>query len=311
MSNQCRGLIAIFLYCLSAGLSGVWVFFDFSTIKLSVWLLAFVIFLIASAVFGVAQSVQHKDPLRLIKLYPKDMLILNSLTLVNWVGMFAALLIAEASFESAICQGWIPITVLLCDLLVHRVRLISLRTLGSFLITISLFLLVGARLLESETLAISPEALQNGIILATLSGFSNGFYLYYASHLHRKTSCSILDILCSRFLLLLIATGFMSAHEMPILFQSDMALLGKLLLLTLFSVVLPVLTYQYAIAKLGSAQISLIIPLVPVLSLTAELMMGHWHSVWIPILITVTCVLVGLSNFWLQKTESNSYQKTN
>lgn len=303
MNNQYRGLIAILLYCFSAGFSGVWVFFDFSKIKLSVWLLAFVIFLMASAIFWIVQSIQNKDPLKLIKLYPKDMFILNGLTLVNWVSMFAALLIAEASFESAICQGWVPITVLLCDLLIHRVRLMSLRTLGAFLITISLFLLVGARLLEGEALAISPEALRNGIILATVSGFSNGIYLYYASHLHKKTSCSTLDILCSRFLLLLIVTGVMSIHEISILLQSDIVLFGKLLLLTVFSVVLPVLTYQYAIVKLGSTQISLIIPLVPILSLTAELMMGHWHSVWIPILITATCFFVGLSNFWLKKAE--------
>ncbi|QQS16984.1 MAG: EamA family transporter [Neisseriales bacterium] len=305
MDRSYSGLLAILLYCLSAGLSGIWVFFDLSHTAVNIWALAFVIFLVASLFFWVAQVMQGISLFRLIRTCPKTVLKLNILTLITWIAMFAAILIAEASFESAVCQAWVPITVLTCDVFAHQARWKSLRTVGVLCIAVSLLMLVVVRVLSDECL-ISFNHLRQGIVLATLAGLASGLYMFQSARLHHAIGCTILDVLSTRFILLLIVTAVLGREDIMHLLANDGMLIGQLVLLAIFSVILPALTFQHALAKLGDARVSLITPLVPVLSLIAELVLGHWQGMTIPILITITCVAVCFANLSLQQSKSTA-----
>lgn len=305
MDRSYSGLLAILLYCLSAGLSGVWIFFDLSHTAVSIWALAFVIFLVATLFFWVAQVMQGIGLFRLIRTCPKAVLGLNILTLITWLAMFAAILIAEASFESAICQAWVPITVLTCDILVHQARWKSLRTAGVLCIAVSLLMLVAIRVLSGEYL-ISLNHLKQGIGLATLAGLASALYMFQSARLHHVTGCTILDILSTRFILLLLVTAVVGGQDIARLLTNDSMLIGQLVLLAIFSVILPALTFQHALAKLGDARVSLITPLVPVLSLIAELVLGHWQGMTIPMLITITCIAVCFANLSLRQSKNTA-----
>ena len=293
------GYLSIAIYCLSTAFSAVWVSFSFSGISGAA--LTFFTLLTALVVFVSAQLIRGGNPIALATSHPLDVLILNVLTLASWLFMFMALLLIEASVESAIYQGWLPVSVLLCDLWTRRASLKSLRSLGTAIIALCLFGLVAARLLQGGVLSISPERIRDGILLATIAGLAGGLYVYWSARLYHRTGCTTLDILCTRFFLLLLVTGFFGAQQLTTVFHLDPSLLGRLLALACFSVVIPVFTLQYTIGILGSARVSIITPGVPALALAAEQMVGSWPSPWVPTLIIAVCGAVVLSNFWMHR----------
>ncbi|WP_265284697.1 hypothetical protein [Verminephrobacter aporrectodeae] len=85
----------------------------------------------------------------------------------------------------------------------------------------------------------------------------------------------------------------------------DLMLLGRLVLLSLVSVVIPVFTLQHAIVVLGAPRVSIIVPSVPALALLVEQSFVGWPSPLVPSLIVATCVAVLFSNAWMSMRPTN------
>lgn len=293
------GYLTITVYCISTALSAVWVTFAFSSISGSA--LTFITLLTAFVIFLGAHMLSGGRPFALLRSHFSDVVILNVLTVAAWYFMFLALQRIEASVESAIYQGCVPIAVLACGLRTRQVPFWSLHTLGCALISLCLFSLVAARITTTGVIAIEPTRLYSGIALATIAGVAGGLYVYWSAKVVKKTQCKTLDILVNRFYLLLVLTGTIGLSQASdaALHTIDLMLLGRLLLLSLVSVVIPVFTLQHAIGALGAPRVSIIMPSVPALALIVEQRLVGWPSPLVPSLIVAACMAVLFSNIWM------------
>ncbi|WEL89081.1 EamA family transporter [Pseudomonas sp. CBSPCBW29] len=112
MKTGILGAVSMAVYCISTALSAVWVMVAFT--RISGAALTFITFLMAWAVFFVVHTLRGHDPFRLLREEWRGVLLLNVLTLFSWWLMFMALQRIEASVESAIYQGWMPLVVVVC-----------------------------------------------------------------------------------------------------------------------------------------------------------------------------------------------------
>ncbi|MCW5255829.1 hypothetical protein D5038_05515 [Verminephrobacter aporrectodeae subsp. tuberculatae] len=300
-----NGYLTIAVYCVSTALSAVWVTFAFSNISGST--LTFIALLTAYVIFLGAHLMRGGRPFDLLRKHFSEVVILNVLTVAAWYFMFLALQRIEASVESAIYQGCVPIAVLVCGLFAGQASFWSLRTLGCILISLCLFGLVAARVATEGVIAIEMSRLYSGIALATIAGIAGGVYVYWSAQVVKKTQCKTLDILCNRFYLLIVLTGAVGLSQSlgTTLHAIDLMLLGRLVLLSLVSVVIPVFTLQHAIVVLGAPRVSIIVPSVPALALLVEQSFVGWPSPLVPSLIVATCVAVLFSNAWMSMRPTN------
>ncbi|CAM3163844.1 EamA family transporter [Pseudomonas floridensis] len=299
MNGAYLGALSMAIYCLSTALSAVWVMFSFTRINGAT--LTFITFLLAWSVFFVVHRLRGHDPLRLLKDKWRAVTLLNVLTLFSWWFMFMALQRIEASVESAIYQGWMPLVVVVCEALTGKSRVSRFRWLGALMILVSLLGLVMVRLALGATAMVSVEHLYEGIALATVAGITGGIYIYSSGRLNLNQQYSAMDILCVRFFLLLLVTGWIGRDKLLQVLTLDTHMLFQLMGLAVFSVLIPVFSLQYAIQRLGGGRVSILTPCVPVIALAAEFFLSAWHTLWVPFLVTMVCVAVILSNVWFTR----------
>lgn len=300
MKTGIIGGISMAVYCVSTALSAVWVMVSFT--RISGAALTFITFLMAWGVFFLVHAVRSHDPLRLLREQWRGVMVLNVLTLFSWWLMFMALQRIEASVESAIYQGWMPLVVVLCERLAVRTSVSRYRWLGALMILLSLLALVVMRLALGATAQVSQAHLYEGIALATVAGITGGIYVFCSGQLNRAGRYSAMDILSVRFFLLLLVTGWVGRDNLQQLFTLDTTMLVQLVELAFVSVLVPVFTLQFAIQQLGGGRVSILTPCVPVIALAAEFLLATWHSPWVPLLVTVVCLAVLLSNLWFSRS---------
>ncbi|KPW71359.1 hypothetical protein ALQ65_03510 [Pseudomonas syringae pv. coriandricola] len=293
------GAFSMAMYCLSTALSAVWVMFAFS--RISGATLTFITFLMAWATFYIVHLLRGHDPLRLLREKWRAVVLINVLTLFSWWFMFMALQRIEASVESAIYQGWMPLVVLICEAIALKTPISRFRWIGALLILASLLGLVIVRVLLGATAMVSVERLYEGIALATVAGITGGVYVYCSGRLNLGKQYSAMDILCTRFFLLMLVTGWVGREGLVQLFTLDTQMLFQLVGLAVVSVLIPVFSLQYSIQQLGGGRVSILTPCVPVIALAAEFMLSAWHTFWVPFLVTAVCVAVFLSNVWFTR----------
>ncbi|KTT31108.1 hypothetical protein NS201_11440 [Pseudomonas oryzihabitans] len=299
MKTGIIGAVSMAVYCISTALSAVWVMVAFN--RISGAALTFITFLMAWVVFCLVHSLRGHGPFRLLREQWQGVLLLNVLTLFSWWLMFMALQRIEASVESAIYQGWMPLVVVACEWWIVRSAVSRSRWLGALLILLSLMALVMMRLKLGVTAQVSLTNLHEGIALATVAGITGGIYVFCSARLNRINKYSAMDILCVRFFLLLMVTGWVGRDNLHQLVTLDTAMLVQLIKLAFVSVLIPVFTLQLAIQHLGAGRVSILTPCVPVIALAAEFMLSTWHTPWVPVLVTVVCMAVFLSNIWFSR----------
>ncbi|WP_321158453.1 hypothetical protein, partial [Providencia stuartii] len=127
----------------------------------------------------------------------------------------------EASVESAIYQGWIPIIVMLLGL--YKGNHDWHKILGPLLITASISMLITARLyLDSNDHNINFSHLLEGIILASIAGSTGGIYVFLSAKLREIVDATTLNILTTRFIILLIVTSFLAHEQLFIITTTDL-----------------------------------------------------------------------------------------
>ncbi|MEX6115513.1 hypothetical protein AB6G07_19290, partial [Providencia stuartii] len=224
----------------------------------------------------------------------------NILTLTSWLLMFMALQRIEASVESAIYQGWIPIIVMLLSLCKGGNNWFKI--LGPLLIAISIFMLIFARLyFNSNNHYINSSILLEGIILASIAGSTGGIYVFLSAKFRKIAGATTLNILTTRFIILLIVTSSLAHEQLFIIVTTDLYSLLKLVFLSIIFVVIPIFCLQHAILKLGAERVSILTPLVPVVALTAEYFVSPWNNFWVPILIGLVSLSLIISNILMNE----------
>jgi hypothetical protein len=231
------------------------------------------------------------------------------LTLFSWLFAFMALYKIEPSIECAIFQGSLPIAVLFCDLAAGKVRVFSLRSLGILLIAINLIALLVLRLNNSGAMfAHTLQEIWTGVVLSAIGGASAGVHAFRSGKLYAKANCTTLEILCSRFFLLLLVTGVMGLGGIVSAAAAEPMILPRLVMLASVSVVIPMFALQYSVQTLGASKTSIITPLVPAIALALEQVLKGWPSIWIPILIVTTCLALILANYWMNREKFPGYR---
>jgi hypothetical protein len=216
--------------------------------------------------------------------------------------MFLALQKIPASVEAAIYMGWIPLTALAFNFADRTAKLASLRSLGAFLVTLSIGILAVSKL-NRETSLLQGAWTQNalGIALASVAGIAGGIYVIVSGRFHKRTNCQVLDVLCLRFWLLLLVTGYLAAPMFSQLIIANAALALQLVVLALTTVIFPVFCLQLAIARLGGQRTALLMPAVPVVALLTELairMPMTWPVVASTLALSASLLL---ANIWLRR----------
>ncbi|AUH01034.1 EamA/RhaT family transporter [Prodigiosinella confusarubida] len=292
-----NGWTCIIIYCLFTSISAVWVSSSFSSISGST--LTFFTLLLAQVFFLLMSIVKKSQPLQFVKENKKNVFIINVLTLTSWLFMFMALQRIEASVESAIYQGWVPVIVLLIGLFVGQQRFRSMSAMGPFIIALFIFMLVAARIYSASSDNANYSNVITGILLASLAGSTGGVYVYFSSRMHINGNASTVNILATRFFILLMVTGFLARHQLVELLSTNISVVFKLTLLSILFVIIPIFCLQYSISELGAVRVSVITPLVPVIALAVEYIYSPWSSIIVPVLIVMVCFSLIMTNLWI------------
>jgi|TARA_B100000965_G_scaffold386933_1_gene389704 drug/metabolite transporter (DMT)-like permease len=297
--NALLGWLSILAYCIFTGLSAVWVFESFSTVNGAT--LTFTTLMIAQIFFSAYAAINKESIFLFAVKNPAFVFKANILTLFSWYFMFLALQKLEASVESAIYQGIIPVVVLVFDALKKQGVGIK-RALGPIMILLFLMILTLTRYdLATVNLENNEEVLE-GILLAVIAGSAAGLYIITTTSAHQYKKTSLMEVLCTRFWGLLIITGYLGFDGIRELIMIDYSSIPKLIILSLMIVTLPVFLLQTGIKNLGGTRVSVITPLVPIIALSAEFFVNPWGSYFVPLLVIMTCISVIISNVWLKQT---------
>ncbi|MCM2442304.1 EamA family transporter [Agrobacterium vitis] len=296
--------LSVIVYCICTAVSAVWISFAFSNISGSaVTLFAFIV---SFAVFTGIQKYLHGDVFRLVRQYPFKVLLLNIFTLFSWLFAFQSLYHIEPSIECAVFQGFLPIAVLFADFASGRAKVRSMRAAGISMIAISLSGLILMRFVEGRGMMdFSFAQLLQGVALASIAGISAGLHAFFSADLYKVAKCTTLEILCNRFFLLLVVTSFFGGPDLMQAFTVEPMTIVRLLALSAISVLIPMFTLQYSVQTMGAARVSIITPAVPVIALILEQVLGGWPSVFIPMLVGMVCVSIGLTNYWVYRKNFN------
>lgn len=304
-SHAVSGWIAIIIYCLFTSLSAVWVSMSFT--RISGAALTFFTLLIAQVVFFIMSITKNEKPLTFLIKNKISVFWLNILTLTSWLFMFMALQRIEASVESAIYQGWIPVVVMLLGITFNKKS--PTQIIGPILIAVSIFLLVTVRLYTAEQIANSGNIRAiEGIILASVAGGTGGIYVYVSARMKNLEGATTINILATRFMVLLLVTALLSRHQLIAIMTTDWMPLVKLVLLSLLFVVIPIFCLQHAILELGAMRVSMLTPLVPAIALGAEYVVSPWSNPWVPAMIGVVSMSLIISNFRMSKSVNSTYK---
>ena len=290
------GWFAILTYCITTALSAVWVNHSFSNIN-SEALVFFTIF-VAQIFFTIISILKKEKTFQFIKDNFFIVMILNTLTLVSWLFMFISLQKIEASVESAIYQGCIPVIVVFIEFFIYKKRP------GILFVTSIIALAVGLGLLSFSKMyqdSVIDENMMMGVLYACVAGITAAFYIVYSEHVYSEHHISIINILSSRFIMLIAYTYFIGQDSIHILYQTNLLIIGKLIILALMLIVLPIYLLQYSIVTLGSSRVSILTPLVPSIALGVEHTYISRDSNLIPSLVIVVCVCVLLANYFKSK----------
>ncbi len=293
------GWVCISIYCLLTAVSAVWVSESFSDLNGEA--ITFVTLFSAQASFFLCALYKREKIFLFIKRNTIFVMKSNVLTLLSWYLMFLALQKVEASVESAIYQGVIPVVVLLVSSRIG-VGLNVKKTLGPILIFLFLCMLATTRVNLSSMQGEGTEEVLEGIVLAAIAGATAAIYIIVTAKAHKDSGASLLEVLATRFILLVITTAFLGYEEICHIILNEHWVMLKLILLSTFMVTLPVLFLQTAIKYLGGSRVSVITPLVPAVALATEYIISPWGNILVPILVVLVCFSVIMSNKWLEKT---------
>lgn len=298
-----KSSLSILIYCLTTAIGAVWIAFSFSSI--SGFTVTFFTMFFAFLTFCFIQKIinKKKNIFWLAKEHPFKVLELNFFTLITWSFAFLALYNIEASIESALFQGGLPIGVLLCELIARKTSIKSLRTLGVTLISLSILLLIIFRF-NSNDVAIkyTQSQLYLGTFLAMTGGIAAGIYAYRSSLIYSISGTTTLDILCNRFFILILVTGLIAGKEIVhIILEGSFEVQSRIIILSFISVVIPAFALQFAIEKIGPARVSLITPSIPLIALAIEQFTVGWSGFTVPVLLVITSCSLLLANSWLKK----------
>jgi drug/metabolite transporter (DMT)-like permease len=147
----------------------------------------------------------------------------------------------------------------------------------------------------------TQQEIWTGVAMAAIGGASAGVYVFRSGKLYAKASCTTLEILCSRFFLLLLVTGFLGLGGIVNAAAAQPMILPRLIMLACVSVVIPMFALQYSVQTLGASKTSIITPSVPAIALALEQVLKGWPSIWIPVLIVTTCLALILANYWMNR----------
>ncbi|MEQ4690489.1 EamA family transporter [Providencia manganoxydans] len=295
--SSISGWIFIILYCLFTSISSVWVSMSFSEIKGTT--LTFFTLLVAQIIFLIFSFIKKQKTIGFIMENKLMVFWLNILTLFSWLLMFMALQRIEASVESAIYQGWVPIVVMLLGLFKGNNG--WLQVMGPLLIATSIFALIVARLYFNKDLHYNnTKMVLDGVILASIAGCTGGIYIFLSAKIMKVIGVTTLHVLTTRFVILLLVTSALAQEQLFTIVATDLYTLSKLVFLSIVFVVIPVYLLQHAILKLGAARVSIITPLVPVVALATEYIVAPWGNVWVPILIGLVSISLIISNILMK-----------
>ncbi|MCW4446271.1 hypothetical protein OHV10_18665 [Vibrio splendidus] len=294
--TQRLGWLAIGLYCLATAVSSVWVNYSFSTFNSEA--LIFFTVLVAQLSFFTLFCLKQGNFTFFIITNFKSVAILNVLTLFCWLFMFMALQKIEASVESAIYQGWIPIIVIIVEYLIHKGLPKKSLIISVLFLAFFLGLLGYTRVYFDGGI---NDSLIQGVIYASIAGVTAALYMVYSEFIFYKRGFTVLNILASRFIMLLIYIVFSSHDSIRILYESEFTILVNMAILSLTFIVVPIYLLQYSIVTLGSGRVSIITPLVPSVALGLEYFYLSWDNYFVPILVILVCISVLFANYYKSK----------
>lgn len=286
------GSVLILFYCLMMSSSMVVVNFLERTLNpISVLFYTFSLSFIILFFFNFKEykTLRHK-----IRKHFLLIIYLNITTALTWLLEFLALSKISGAISNGFIFGTLPLAIAIFNILTRKYkRVISFDLLTPVLISIILFLIAAIRI-HNATFEQQEIQISIGILLAFLSGVFGAGTIILSKKAY-KVEFSTASAVQIRFpVLIILSLIYLIFH--PALFTLNKFDYVKLIILSLTTVVLPLLILQMGIERTKLITVSLIISVIPVLTFFLQLFEPkHYYNAIEFSMIIILCLLIALN----------------
>lgn len=180
---------------------------------------------------------------------------LNASTALCWLTIFVSLKYLDPAFANALFMVVTPLITYLLHLLKKHKHLSRKKIFLGLLLIFVCIIMFGENLENT----IHTHHFFTGVILLLLSCLGGAAYLLYTQDLHEAAEFSSIEILSTRFYLLIIFAFIISCSQHTIS-QFIFLPVIKLILLAFVTSIIPLFCLQFAIKRIGAVQFSLLTP---------------------------------------------------
>lgn len=256
-----QGISLIVAYTTLTAIQGVWLSSFLQSVN--TFLVLFLTFTVTSLFFTVTFYCRGGRFIELLgRLYWKNILFINLLTLVNWGSFFLALKFIEPAVEAALTSAIPPIiTAIICAFNPQSEKIKPYQLFSCLGIFSGGFILTMGSLLGFSAIGEQPiSTIALGIVFAIICGISIAIYTVFSKTLNNK-SIHPIELMSIRFpLLLVIAFILMPKHDFFLTLNQHWFAFS---VIPIIGTIIPLFCLQLAISKLSPIMVSIVITTTP------------------------------------------------
>jgi drug/metabolite transporter (DMT)-like permease len=279
------GFFLLLLWCIVSAVA--YIFIGKTANFIGTILLCFGLFSLSFIFFFILNFIKLKSLFYQCQKQKKNLLLVNITTFLTWFLTLYPLKFIEPAIVNALVLTTLPIATL--GILWKTQKNIQSILSAVFLFLGIVFLFVILKEKKSGLQLFSAD-----VIISFLCCLGAGIFLAINNIFTKKLSIagfSPIDILTSRFILMIIITGLLSIPQIKILLLPDV--FGKILLISLSLIIIPQTIFQYALKNTDPFSIAVVSSLKPVVVFfleifNTELALSFWTILGVSYLALVS-----------------------
>jgi drug/metabolite transporter (DMT)-like permease len=279
------GYLALLAYCLITALSIVAIRAAVS--HANPYVAAFYPFLMGALFFNIINYKKLPQTYSAIKKDKLSVFMINLMSVLIWVPVFLGLKLVTPTSFLAIDFGSLPLMAVILQSYENKSV-----NVPQLLLAIIIALVIVGIALSSNAYHPDPEHVMLGYLLALAVGVSFSFYAKFSKRLEKTVHYYPVQILSVRFLLIVIICLLLSASYADIsVFYHNINFI-QMILITLFSTILPIYCVQKSLQLLGVGKTMSLLPLTLIMMYVLELINGVAFDGMLCVLVVILSVLL-------------------
>lgn len=249
--------------------------------------LTFVTFLLALVLFNFINIKNVYKTYTSLMANKKIFFIVNILTLIIWTSTFWGLKFIQPSIFISLFMCFVPIFSFMIkkDAKIKRQVFFMLCTM---ILTITLIITEYLRAITYEPIMFM------GFSLAVISAYVSAIYIVYTSNIQRTMSISTIELISTRFYLLVIFSLILSIsqHNLSEAYINLKHTWYDFILIAAVSTIIPVYGLQKAIVSLGPIRTPLLMTITPICTYILQVPFGFkFNFIVMALILILSCLL--------------------